>query len=60
MSSVAIYNLVRALTKPYVGAHIEYKGEVNSEQNIESGKVLQSNENTIIVKTYDGNVRTWV
>ena len=25
MTSQAIYNLVRALTKPYVGAHINYK-----------------------------------
>ena len=66
MSSVAIYNLVRALTKPYVGAHIEYKGKDISiwkvkikesvEQNIESGKVLQSNGNTITVKTYDGAI----
>ena len=66
MSSAAIYNLVRALTKPYVGAHIEYKGKdisvwkvkiiANAEQNIENGKVLQSNENTIIVKTYDGAI----
>ncbi|MGB5920475.1 formyltransferase family protein [Arcobacter sp.] len=66
MSSVAIYNLVRALTKPYVGTHIEYKGKdisvwkvkiiTNAEQNIESGKVLKSNENTIIIKTYDGAI----
>ena len=30
MSSRAIYNLTRALTKPYVGAHIEYLGKNNS------------------------------
>ena len=66
MSSKAIYNLVRALTKPYVGAHIEYQGSdisiwkvkiiENLEQNIESGKVLESFENTIIIKTYDGAI----
>ncbi|OHE00533.1 MAG: methionyl-tRNA formyltransferase [Sulfurimonas sp. RIFCSPLOWO2_12_36_12] len=66
MSSEAIYNLVRALSKPYVGAHIEYKGKditiwrvkviVNTQENIESGKVLESSKNTILVKTYDGAV----
>ncbi|MFQ8877714.1 MAG: hypothetical protein ACLR7N_03875 [Roseburia hominis] len=29
MSSRAIYNLVRALTKPYVGAHFVYRGSGN-------------------------------
>jgi methionyl-tRNA formyltransferase len=27
MSRRAIYNLVRALTHPYIGAHLIYKGE---------------------------------
>lgn len=67
MSSKAIYNLVRALTKPYVGAHLEYKGKdiivwkvkivKNTEKNIESGKVLESDQNTFIVKTYDGAIK---
>lgn len=66
MNSEAIYNLVRALTKPYVGAHIEYKGQdigvwkvrviENTQNNIESGKVLESKNNTIVVKTYNGAI----
>lgn len=67
MNSNTIYNLVRALTKPYVGAHIEYNGEdiiiwkveesFFEEKNIESGKVLKVQENTILVKTYDGAIK---
>ncbi|PHO11966.1 methionyl-tRNA formyltransferase [Malaciobacter marinus] len=67
MSSKAIYNLVRALTKPYVGAHVEYKGQdisiwkvsivENSQNNIECGKVLQSDNNIFTVKTYDGAIK---
>ena len=66
MSSRAIYNLVRALTKPYVGAHIHYNEKdvsvwkvkivENNQINIESGKVLDSNEKAILVKTYDGAI----
>ena len=52
MSSNSIYNLVRALTKPYVGAHFVYKAkeykvwkvrEVRKSgyENIEPGKVVQ-------------------
>ena len=65
MSSRAIYNLVRALTKPYVGAHIvwndkEYKiweviERINDEINIEPGKVIEVNNN-IVIKTSDGSV----
>lgn len=51
MSGRSIYNLVRALTKPYVGAHFLYQDkeykvwkveEVNREgyENIEPGKVV--------------------
>ena len=67
MSSNSIYNLVRALSKPYVGAHIVYnerdiiiwKVEVIKyfAINIESGKVLESNQKFITVKTYDGAVK---
>jgi len=63
MSSKAIYNLVRALTKPYVGSHLVYndmdikiwsvKIVKNNLDNIESGKVLKSNNKSILVKTYD-------
>tara|TARA_B110000261_G_C13086193_1_gene357938 strand:- start:2061 stop:2942 length:882 start_codon:yes stop_codon:yes gene_type:complete len=67
MTSQAIYNLVRALTKPYVGAHIIYKEKEiivwkveiidNKQDNIESGKVLDINEDKILVKTYDGAIK---
>ena len=67
MGSRAIYNLVRALTKPYVGAHINYKDKEiivwkveiieNEQHNIESGKVLDINEDKILVKTYDGAIK---
>jgi len=67
MSSNAIYNLVRGLTKPYVGANIVYKEEdvivwkieevVTDTPNIEYGKILEIKNNTILVKTYDGAIR---
>lgn len=66
MSGEAIYNLVRALAKPYVGAYIEYKEKDiniwkvkrvhNTQKNIENGKVLESKENTFVVKIYDGAI----
>lgn len=67
MSSVSIYNLVRALTKPYVGAHIEYSGKNISIwkveevecgfENIEPGKVLESNNDGILVKCSNNAIR---
>ena len=67
MTSNAIYNLVRALTKPYMGAHIKYNGEEiivwnveiihNIQDNLENGKILDINDNKIIVKTYDSAVK---
>ena len=63
MSSNAIYNLVRGLSKPYIGAHINYNGQEikiwkvreieNIKKNIEPGKVLEINSNSFIVKTMD-------
>ena len=63
MSSEAIYNLIRALTHPYIGAHIVHENEdviiwdaeiVDCDlKNIEPGKVLQVSENRIKVKTSD-------
>ncbi len=60
MSADNIYNLVRALTKPYVGAHFNYKEKIikvwkckvirNSIKNYEPGKVI-SNNGTLIIKT---------
>ena len=67
MSSFSIYNLVRALTKPYVGAHLVYKGEeikvwrVREEKcdliNIEPGKILEVKDNTILVKCGKNTIR---
>ncbi|GAB2770400.1 methionyl-tRNA formyltransferase [Salinimicrobium soli] len=67
MSSRAIYNLVRALTKPYFGAHLYYnnkevkiwkvKEEDYSGNNIEPGKILNVEEGEILVKTYDGAIK---
>ncbi len=67
MSSRAIYNLVRGLTKPYVGAHLEYDNQDISiwkveetgytQKNIEPGKVLESKNNSIVVKTNDNAIR---
>ncbi len=66
MNSGAIYNLTRALTRPYIGAHIKYKGKNISvwkviennqfQENIEPGSVLKANDKSFIVKTYDGAV----
>ena len=66
MNSLSIYNLVRSLTKPYVGAHISYQGKdviiwrvevvLFTKKNIEAGKVLAVEGNTILVKTYDGAI----
>jgi len=67
MSSIAIYNLVRGLTKPYIGANILYnnkdvifwKVEVIDVDlpNIEYGKVLEIENNTILIKTFDTAIR---
>lgn len=63
MPADGIYNLVRALTKPYVGAHIEtpegifcvWEVEIGPEysKNIEPGKVLEVIEGRIVVKCGD-------
>lgn len=66
MSCDGIYNLVRALTHPYVGAHFIHNGKeikvwkceaLRSQecQNIEFGKVLDvHSESDFTVKAYDG------
>jgi len=58
-----IYNLVRALTKPYVGAHVLYNGkEIKiweaKEAEVEklgevSGRVLEAKDNKILIKCAD-------
>ena len=68
MSTERICNLVRALAKPYVGAHVQLGDQVNAVwtieegdgkqdwNNIEPGKVLNIESNKIEVKTGDGSV----
>lgn len=66
MASRAIYNLVRALTRPYPGAHVVYKGKeikiwrvVEKKHdigNIEPGKVLGVLGKRVLVKCYEGAV----
>lgn len=63
MSAENIYNLVRGLSKPYVGAHFYFddniikvwstKIELNVPKNLEPGKVLDVNRGKILVKTGD-------
>lgn len=71
MSSTSLYNLIRALTKPYIGAHFSHKGidykvwsskviddELNSYHNIEPGKVVEvRSDRSFIVKTGDGLIQ---
>lgn len=67
MGSNAIYNLVRGLTRPYVGAYVKYCDEDISvwkveevaiaQENLEPGKVLESNSHTIVVKCYNNAIR---
>ena len=68
LSSLVICNLVRALTKPYVGAHLEYNNEnviiweveicdyKDVIKNIEPGKVLNLIDGKIEVKTSDSSI----
>lgn len=61
MSAKTIFNLVRALSKPYVGAHFELAGEqikvweteilYNDESNVEPGKIINKTEAGTVVKT---------
>lgn len=67
MTSNAILNLVKALSRPYLGAHVEFQNqdvkiwnvrdEKSNLSNVEPGKVLEIIGNDIIVKTYDGAIR---
>lgn len=70
MNSKGIYDLVRALYKPYPGATTTFRGEeveiwevkiTNSDPdlvNIEPGKVLEVKDGRVLVKTGDGAV--WI
>lgn len=64
MSSRSIYNLIRALSKPYVGAHFEYNNKKYKVwhvqerfdigyENIEPGKILWVHNKMFAVKTGD-------
>ncbi len=67
MSSRSVYNLVRALTRPYPGAHIEYKTkeikiwkaeEIPCDRNnFEPGKVLSATLGGVDVKCGEGAIR---
>jgi len=66
MTNESICNLVRGLSKPYAGAHCKYKGaefkvwEVqmadSNDDNLEPGKVLESDEKKIKVKASIGAI----
>lgn len=67
MTSESIYNLVRALTKPYVGAHFEsnnaeykvWRSILGPEQksNLEPGQILAiGQKKEILVKTGNGSI----
>ncbi|WP_417845226.1 methionyl-tRNA formyltransferase [Thalassospira povalilytica] len=67
MDARAVYNLVRALTSPYVGAHTCYKGQEikiwkvacveEGTENDEPGKVLSVDGREFTVKCAKGAVR---
>lgn len=66
MSAQAIRDLVRALTRPYVGAHLTFQGqdikvwrcEVGpaAPTNLEPGRVLMIDDNNVTVKCLGGSV----
>jgi len=66
MSTAAIIRLVRALAPPYIGAHCVVRGQDSKvwkavvgpegDRNIEPGKVLESDENGVLVKCDDGTI----
>ena len=67
MSAKSIYNLIRALSYPYVGAHFNNNGEIirvwrssiskKRYINLEPGKVLSCDNNGLLVQTGDGVIR---
>lgn len=66
MTSISIYNLVRALTAPYPGAEVKINDEYhkvervrvgnNTRHNLEPGLVLAIEGTAIEVKTSDGSI----
>ena len=67
MSSIAIYNLIRALSKPYCGASFIYKDQsikvweakIHNQFSIndEPGKIIAITNQNIVVKTADGAIK---
>jgi methionyl-tRNA formyltransferase len=67
MSARSVHNLVRALAKPYVGAHFSYRGQdvkvwktqfpVDAAANIEPGKILAHDARGILVKCGEQAIR---
>jgi methionyl-tRNA formyltransferase len=67
MSTISIVNLIRALTKPFPGAHCEINGNEYkiwkcepgsfTPNYLEPGKVLAVSNNIIEIKTGDGSIR---
>ena len=67
MAAISIHNLVRALTKPYVGAHFENKGKIYKVWKTEllnlghiysePGKVISIEKGDIIIKCGIGVIK---
>ena len=67
MAAESIHNLVRGLTRPYVGAHFDYQKQsikvwktviaADAPANLEPGKVLSANGDGIVVKAGIGAIR---
>ena len=58
---MSIYNLVRGLSRPYIGAEFHYKNKtykvwdskifLTNQKNIEPGKVIKKNFQNLVIKT---------
>jgi len=67
MAASSIHDLVRGLTRPYIGAHFDYDSQVikvwktevepGVPINLEPGKVLAVSSNTLLIKAGIGAVR---
>lgn len=61
MAADSIHNLVRGLSRPYIGAHFEFNGciikvwetavEYNVSENLEPGKVLTAKGDAVLIKS---------
>ena len=66
MSATAINRLIRALDKPYPGAHVEIKGKIfkvfkskilrKSKPNIIPGEITKRKKSSLLVKCYDNQI----